>query len=235
MPRPLFGPDPIYRTLAATAKTGRRRLWVPPGAGDPPPPAFFLSDTFTEVPSSVELSLHTGEFGATWAKLTGHAYDMVIANNRAYPSVDTHYYASGVPPSANYEVSADVYIASGDWYGGVLLSARTASAANTCYRTSFYLNNGSGWYIYLEKLVAGTVTQLQTAIPVGITISTGQTYTLALRTVGTTISCYFNGALLLTATDSAISAAGFAGIGGVGSAIGAAFGPQITTVTGTPL
>jgi hypothetical protein len=73
-------------------------------------PSDFVTDTFTEA-SDTTLASHTGEVGATWtlhpsysgAALDNGSLKRIYLNTSAAAA----YYASGVPPGANYCVQAD--------------------------------------------------------------------------------------------------------------------------------
>ncbi|NMC75391.1 MAG: hypothetical protein GYA56_13690 [Geobacteraceae bacterium] len=166
----------------------------------------FVTDTFTDANGTSVVS-HTGELGASWTRQTGYEYDAVIQNGRlaGYLATATAGYASGVPGSPDYSVSADLYVVS-DTSGR--LSGVTGRASTSAF--TFYLARylrGSGWQLF--KYVGGTFTQLGSSVAQPLTL--GATYRMELRMSGNVISLYVDGQLLITQIDSAISAAGRAG------------------------
>ncbi len=174
--------------------------------------ADFVTDTFTEAGgSAVPFASHTGELGATWtvhpdAAYTGTA-NVDAVTDRVYPAnTVTAYYASGSPPSADYYVQGDIYVAS-IVSNNTAICGRMDTTANTMYLIR--LNNGTSWE--LRKIITGTATTLRTStnqLP-----TTGNSATVRLVMNGSTISGFINGVEELTAiTDTDISAAGKAGI-----------------------
>lgn len=170
----------------------------------------FVTDTFTEA-SATTLASHTGELGATWTVHPAAAYTGTATvdeiGDRVYPAnTVTAYYASGVPPSADYYVQGDIYVMSVTSNNSAIC-ARMDTTANTMYLIR--LNNGTTWE--LRKIVAGTATTLRTStnqLP-----SAGQSATIKLVVSGSTITGYVNGVEEMTAiTDTDISAAGRAGV-----------------------
>lgn len=174
----------------------------------------FVTDTFTEA-ADRELSLHTGEVGATWTKHPDSSYSAAFMNvesgtDRIYPDTTTAYYASGNPPSADYYVQADFFVQSViSVNNGICL--RMDTSANTMY--SARLNNGTTWE--LRKIVAGAASTLGTStnqIP-----GVGASKTVKLIASGTSLTVQVNGVTEIgPITDSAISAAGKAGVRGSG-------------------
>src|SRR5574340_27254 len=117
--------------------------------------ATFVSDTFTDT-DNTNLSAHTGETGATWAKHTSYTADATIISNQAKVSSGTAmYYASGNPTNADYYAAMDI-IRSGS--GALGVACRVNTAAHTFYYAQHYTN----WQLY--KAVAGTHTQLGSTV-----------------------------------------------------------------------
>lgn len=173
--------------------------------------AQFASATFTGT-DGTELSVAD----ANWVKHAfNSAYDFVIVGNRVRHLSTTavassEYYHTGTPASADYSVSADLYIASaagGDNGNGV--AARLDPAALTFY---FARYNGAGdvWQMY--KWVAGSATQLGSNVAESLSAST--THEVRLECAGTAIKLYKQGSATasISVTDSSITAAGKAGL-----------------------
>ena len=170
--------------------------------------ATFLNDTFTGA-AGTELSAHTGESGATWAEAsyanTGEA--VLTDANRLRANTDNGdlYYASGVPASADYEVEADLYVLS-LIDGQVGVHGRVSTAQQTYYRAVYKREDGQ-WQLF--KAVNGTFTLLGSYTQA---LSTATSYNLRLRMVGTSIKVFIDDVERISVTDSAVSAAGRAGI-----------------------
>lgn len=136
-----------------------------------------------------------------------------IAANRVRPTSTSSpcYYRTATPPSADYEVIADVYIAtdSGNYIADIC--GRINTAAKTMYLASCYGSaGGGGWR--LRKVVGGTVTQLGATVTSPLR-SVGSTYRLKLKMTGDQISLYVDGSLVIgPITDTSITAVGKAGI-----------------------
>lgn len=172
--------------------------------------ATFTSDSFTEGGSDVDLSAHTGEIGATWtehASFTTGAITVDAANDRIYQSsaAASCYHSSGTPASADYYVEAElIHLSAADALIGVV--GRVDTAANTMY-IARYNEANTRWE--LRKFVAGVTSGLGTFTQ---SLSIGVTYTLRLDQVGSTIRLLVDGVERISVTDSAISAAGVAGV-----------------------
>lgn len=175
--------------------------------------AQFASDSFTDSDGTL-LSAH----GSSWTRhSTGSSPSsgIAITSNRARnttAATDGAYYHSGSPASADYSVSADVYVVSTDNTNEANVLARVSTSAATWYMARL-LNTGStsaNWQVY--KRVAGTFTQLGSNV--AQTIAASNSYSLRLECIGTAIKLYTlgSGSAAISVTDSAISAAGKAGI-----------------------
>lgn len=178
----------------------------------------FVNDTFTES-SDTELSLHTGELGATW---THHAdtttytdnSSIVASTDQIFSGGLTAYYASGTPPSADYCVEGVVVVAS-VLSVNASIALRMDTTTNTMY--VFRLVNGTSWDV--RRIVAGTQTTLPAATSDTSNLpGVGESRTMKLCISGgatPTLSAYVNGAQLssLGGLDgSPITATGKAGI-----------------------
>lgn len=191
--------------------------------------AVFLQDSFTDTDATL-LSAHTGETGASW---TRHPADPLSGNIRidsgrirASSGGDgAFYYASGTPADADYDVEA-VFRSLSSYANVAAILGRLDATALTCYR-AFYSGFDGLWH--LDKFVGGANTSLDT-FDGSEALSTDYTVKLEMR--GTTIKVYIDGVEVMSATDSAISAAGHAGVEMYDTG-GAATGWQISSITGT--
>lgn len=174
----------------------------------------FVLDTFTG-PDGTVLSAHVGEVGATWAKHPSYGADtMELESNKVRVSgstAPTLYYASGVPPSAEYAVQGTVSELT-DENGTMGVAGRISLAANTLY-TARYESNLERWELY--KFVAGAATLLGNYV--GDDPGTGpKVVRLVLRDALKEV--YVEGVQRITSTDNVITAAGLAGArGGLGT------------------
>jgi hypothetical protein len=171
--------------------------------------AAFVSDNFNDT-NGTTLTSHTGATGATWTKHpSSGAGSIEIDANRAHQTVSTNsfYYASGIPGSADYDVQARLRQVSDTGVMGI--TGRMSTSANTMYRL-FYTAGGTDLWT-LDKVVAGTGTTLATWSD---TLANGDERTVRLQMQGSSIKGFIDGVERLTATDSAITAAGKAGVRG---------------------
>lgn len=152
--------------------------------------AAFLTDTFTDV-NGTTLPAHTGELGASWTALTGSTVVPTIQSNALVigtgASANALYYASGVPVSADYEVSSDVL-----YNGGTSIPAGPGGRMSTSAQTGYWAliwnpPTASLDKFALFKYVAGTLTVMAGTGTTPV-ITSGVTYRITLSMVGTTIS-----------------------------------------------
>lgn len=171
--------------------------------------ATFLNDTMTDS-SGTLLPAHTGETGATWTKHTSYSSgvgQISTANRvRCNSTNQVVFHASGSPANADYEVQADLFMNGTSEDHEPAVAARIDTGANTFYALR-YRKTGNVWE--LLKRVAGTTTVLGSWSE---TLVASDTRTFKLRCSGTSIKGYVAGVERISVTDSAISAAGKAGI-----------------------
>jgi hypothetical protein len=177
------------------------------------------SDAFTDADGTL-LSSHTPtDGGGAWAKPTGYPSSFTnnakIKTNRVYTDntagQGSIYYKNDTPASADYYVQADVYVVTVGtdyWQAGLVGRLNAASESFYVVRFSQQAANVHRWELY--KDVGGTFTALGT--PFDETLVAGDTRTVKLAFSGSSITVYVNGVSRITASDSAISAAGKPGI-----------------------
>ena len=170
--------------------------------------AQFGSDSFGGT-EGTELSA----YNAAWTRHTSYSITAEIASGRVRVSSagTPAYWHSGTPSSADYSVSADLFAKETD--GGTALAGvigRVSTAANTLYHARYSGDTTDSWQLY--KAVAGTFTQLGSSSAQSLTDETA--YNIKLEMIGTAIKLYKEGSgtATISATDSAITAAGKAGI-----------------------
>lgn len=172
---------------------------------------------------------------ANWLKVTGFTADGLIISNRVRSSASNAlYYYNTAMGSADYEVSADFYIAGTTsttitaW-----VFARLLSTELTGYGARW--RRGTGWQLFRYNAGAGT----QLGSTVGPTTYTaGTTKTVTLRCTGSTIAVLVDGSEIISVTDgSPLTATGYPGL--LSSNTSTTDGPHIdnwaTTELGTTI
>jgi hypothetical protein len=166
----------------------------------------FAADNFTGT-AGTTLTSHTGGVATTWATPAGT--DSILSDANRLRRTATGWalsYSSTTPVSANYMVETDVVVKSlvaGDALGVV----GRLNPATTSYYSARYQTSDNTWRLF--KTVNGTDTSLASA---AATLTVGATYRVRLDLVGTALTLSVNGVSTVTATDSSITAKGFAGL-----------------------
>lgn len=187
--------------------------------------AQFASASFTGT-AGTELSAAD----SNWTKAPSSSAQNIILSDAGRGRLDalnataSIYYHSGVPASADYSVSATLFAketSGGATYIGV--TGRQSTSANTHYLAWYGGTPNNAWQLY--KVVAGAVTQLGSNSAQTLTDETG--YAVKLEMIGTAIKLYKEGSSTptISVTDSAITAAGKAGIRGAQA--GGSFGNTV--------
>lgn len=168
--------------------------------------AQFASATF-DAADGLELSAAD----SNWAKLDT-CDDALISGNRVYGggTAPPRYYHSSVPPSADYEVSCDVYVAGTNtaYSSGVI--ARAVVGQHTCYWVRYRPGTG----VQLFRYNTGTATQLGSTYSVAL--SALSTTRLRLRCEGAVISVYLESVSAVTPIISVTDGAPLSGPGRAG-------------------
>jgi lysophospholipase L1-like esterase len=168
--------------------------------------SIFTNDSFTGTAGTL-LENHTGETGATWTRnsafASGSAAITAAGRLRGNIAANSIYYESATPASADYDVEADLYLASTAASCGILGRASTSAAT---YYLLDYESSGN-WNLY--TVVNGTTSNQHSFSQ---TLTVGQTYHIRLSMRGSLISCYVNGSLIIQITDTNISTAGRASV-----------------------
>ena len=174
------------------------------------------SDTFTNGASGDLLPSRAGEIDATWVHLTGAASTRISAEDRVRRISSTSGYSidytTATPLSADYSVAADLYAVSNISGNMAGVIGRLDTATTTFYMARWEQANTS-WN--LVKYSGTTATNLASVAASALS-TTGTPnptpYRVRLSMVGPALKLYVNGVLTLSATDSAITSAGKAGI-----------------------
>ncbi|HEX8629218.1 MAG TPA: LamG domain-containing protein, partial [Catenuloplanes sp.] len=172
------------------------------------------ADTFTNATNGTVLSSHTGETDATWTRWAGDTITAFTTTTspgtlrKSNVAGGVTYYASAVPPSADYQVEADVVVKSTAVASiGVVGRLSTSATGGGTYYLARYDKVTAAWQ--LLKVVNGTATVLGTAYAQTLAVGT---YRLKLTLKGTSLALAVDGVDRVTATDAAIAAAGQAGV-----------------------
>lgn len=174
----------------------------------------FTSDNFNI--GSAYLLGDPATVGGTWTdgSATGTPSPYYDANRiRQQDALTSLTYVDTTPPSADYVVQADVTPQSGGSGGvaGVIgrKAAGTGNANLTCYWCDYYDHATAGsrtWRLY--SFVANSGTSLGSYTEnIGTT-----TKTMKLSMIGTSIKLLVDGVERISATDSSVTSAGYAGV-----------------------
>lgn len=152
-------------------------------------------------------------YSANWVKSTSQAGRAMLLGGRVYQSTtDNAVYCRGdvQPPTADYDVSASLYFASGSGTPSVGVCGRMAGpggAAMTFYQARI-VNNSSG--IVLARFINGATVTLSS---VAYSAPAFAEPKLTLRMKGNQLSVLLDGVVVIgPITDSNITDAGYAGI-----------------------
>lgn len=168
--------------------------------------AQLLTETFTGAPGA---ALET--YNPAWAKVSGTTGTMQISStgDRAVllSGASAWYYRSNVtPPTPDYSVSADVYIASTTAGKNTAITFRGLATESTGYGVRVLVGTG----ISLIRYTAGVTAVLVTS---GYSFTSMEAVNVKGVISGNSLSVYVNGVLVLgPITDSNIAGAGYIGM-----------------------
>lgn len=175
-------------------------------------PKIVTSDSFTDT-NATNLTAHTGEAGATWAKVTGATGDLVVQGNSACVSsvaTQAQYYSSGVPTSNQYVVEGDFYNITTIASNFQSILGRFLTAAKTGYKLQYEVDAGKFVLYVVVAGVESTLGQYIVALGAGVTIhATMQLF--ATKTV------FIDGVAQITSADDTQTAVGRGGLDGYAS------------------
>ena len=193
----------------------------------------FVADSFTDTPGE-PLDSHVGETGATWTKHPSSGVGtMVISDaNRVRPdtvspgTLDTFYYASGVPAGPEYTIAFDLREITTAIYS-VAVCGRLSTSALTYYSVE-YQNDASAWRML--KRVAGAYTVL------GTFAQANGHYSVVFEITDAAKKLFVNGVERISSADNDITAAGRIGFRAANNAAwGDADGQHIDSLIGMDL
>jgi hypothetical protein len=169
----------------------------------------FVFDSFTGRDGTL-LESHTGEKGATWSKCLVENLDEVLLNgNRIHKDGGNHdaiYFASGIPTSAEYDVSADVYVASNVPMSFSAVCGRMDPNAKSMYLVWYSYTNTS-WE--LNKFDRGAQTQLGRCV---LEVIPRKTYKVKLEIRNATKKVFIDGVERISSADNSLVEPGRAGV-----------------------
>ncbi len=177
----------------------------------------FAADSFTG-PADTDFTGHVADVGGVWTNLAGGTSHVFFSNNNRFRGDGqgrSLNYVAVAPPSADYAVEADLYVASnlaGDKAGVV---GRLDTSNKDAYVARYEVANTSWDIIKYDD--TNKTNPIRVATLTGQTLTVGSTYRVRLEVSGsasTVLKLYVNGVQKLTYTDSSspYTAAGNVGI-----------------------
>lgn len=171
--------------------------------------AAIVYDTFTDTDSALLVTgPHTPETGGAWDYGPGNSLsDTLITSNRLRGVNDstTTFINTATPPSADYDVEAEVHFFSIGTSFRAGPMGRAVVASNDYYGVTYNSNTGN-WELY--KVLSGGITVLGSWADSPVATNTR---IARLEMIGTGLEAFIDGVSRITATDSSLSAAGKAG------------------------
>lgn len=194
-----------------SAKSGTSNAVTPTG--------FFVNDTFTDTAGKL-LTAHTPEVGGGWGSI-GWTYTnnfKITPTGLVYPSASDNALNFATPPSANYTVSCDMMwqdpVPSLQW-GSLFSRAKTSTNGFFTFMELRWIRNQSGYTLEIQayrNIQGGQGANVRLAFAT-LTPVLGRWYNLAISFIGTSVTAFVDGVQVLSATDTQITDAGFAGFG----------------------
>lgn len=167
----------------------------------------FLSDSFTDTDYTL-LTAHAPEIGGAYMQHPVVAGQFTISpNKRAFLTTSGVVYNAAIPPTADYDVEADIVRVSTAISSSAIIGRADTTAA-TFYMARWEPDGGK-WELY--KSIAGAFTLLNSVVSA---FESGATKRARLSLSGTTQQLYVDGVLVCSASDTAITAAGRVGLRG---------------------
>lgn len=166
--------------------------------------AQFLSDTFTGTSGDL---LET--YNPSWAKVAGQTGTASISSSqraRSASGTAVYYRSDALAPSADYTVSARLFVAASTSGPGVGISGRMLSTAATMYHARILMGTG----LQLVRYINGSAVTLDT-YPYTPAVNDEPLVELVMQ--GTQLSVKLDGAQVIAPiTDSSITGAGYVGL-----------------------
>lgn len=174
----------------------------------------FASDTFTGT-AGTALTAHTPDVGGSWANPGGISSVLSNANRVRGGTAgnESDHVCAGTPAGADYDVQVDLIplTVTSSYAGCAGRSDATMGTNGTTGRVYLAFHDGTAatpcWT--LQKGVNNTYTNIATS---NATLVANNVYTILLQMRGSAQTVFVNGVSTVTGTDSAVTAAGKAGI-----------------------
>ena len=176
--------------------------------------AAVVTDTFTGTNGTL-LESHTGEVGATWGWHPNYAADLKLQNNKVWGPEWGLYFASGIPSTNEYDVTADLTVMSNA--GAIGVTGRTSTSGSDDLYMARYNAGSVRWE--LVKCGGGACTNLGFF---NQTLAIGSTYAVKLEIRNAAKKLFVDGVERVSSTDNTITQVGRAGI---------RTGPGVTTAS----
>ena len=173
----------------------------------------FFTDTFSGT-AGTALTAHTSDSGGTWAKhpASASASDTLTGAGAVTATGNTFYYTSAIPPTAEYDVTADMVTGTTVTGANIVSLMGRLDPTNLYYYRAGY-ESGSWYLIYANAGGQGPLTN-HTAV----TLTASSTYhlKLAIRNASKTLFVQGPGdagyVQILSTTDNSVPSAGRAGL-----------------------
>jgi hypothetical protein len=167
-------------------------------------------DTFADI-AGTSLVDHTSDSGHTWVNHQGYSGVLKIgADGKVYSTsgdVVHLVYLDNAPPTADYDVEGTIVGGTTPTATTAMLALRINTSANTYYMAGWERTSPGQWRIY--KVISGTSSLLGSAAD---TLAEGEERHVRFTARGSTLELYVDGIEVISVTDSAITAAGRAGL-----------------------
>jgi hypothetical protein len=161
-----------------------------------------VTDSFTGSDGTL-LQNHTGEVGASWAKNPVYPADAKLTGGRIYAPAWMMYFASGIPSTAEYDVSADLFVKSNVGATGVIGRADTTTDSEYVARYTAQFNRWELSYCHSTCDLLGSFAQ---------TLTVGSTYRLKLVVRNASKELWVDGVMRVSSVDNQITRVGRAGV-----------------------
>lgn len=203
----------VYARLSTSGGDGATNLVIgsvrlSEGGEEPPATGPFANDAFAGS-AGTDVTAHGTDWSYQAGGTSGLTFMLSDANRLRANGSGTLYRGAchaAVPPSADYDVTALIRVVSDNNQSTIGVAGRMDPAALRCYFARYNTGNNR-WEIVRFNADAGTVLGWY-----GQTYATGEAATVMLRMRGTTISLLVDGVERVSVVDTAISAAGKAGV-----------------------
>lgn len=217
----------LARSASATPGAGFTQRFATPLTQ---PALLRVNDLFTAAEGTA-IAAHPADLGGGW--VSDQSGILIRSNRVESPNFgDGRAHSTLTPPSADYEVRADITLGSTGWGNRGGVRGRDAGGMLGNGYEAYYSESERRWY--LDVWSGSNVATLGTYLDSGFTSGTR---TVRLRMVGTQITVLVDGVARITVTNNQVSSAGHGGLrnsGGIHDGI-LIDNFQVTDVAGAPI